>query len=294
MPAGRQEGGHMRILTIGSGLVGSRYAALARDAGHHVIGTTTTPEKVDSLAGVFDEVLVLAGRDADAVHAAAEGCDAIVVTAGPAAARAMTREDRQATYHDVLVRTAQSVVSAPGLPRLVMLSAMSVYGEAANHLDVIDEASPTTGSDDPSPANFLAAEHTYLSAAPERSAILRCADIYGAGDPPIEAKIRMAHELLGGSVPFGGEALFYRVSVDDVAAAIQFVLDHRLSGTFNLTHTEVPPTNRELFDRVGAGLGFGPLEFRDEIASPTRPVSNGRITGLGFSFGHTRVAGLDS
>ncbi len=279
----------MRILCIGSGLVGSRFGALARAAGHTVMGTTTTPEKLETLAGTFDEVALLRGSDRDAVAEAAEGCDAVVVTAGPSAAQAMSREDRQASYHEVLVETARSVASLPGGPRLVMLSALSVYGNAADGLDVIDENSPTTDSDDPSPAMFLAAERTYLDVAEQRTTILRCADIYGADDPPIEAKVRMAHEMLGGSVPFGGEALFYRVSVDDVAAAVVFALEAGLHGTFNLTHGDTPATNRELFDRIGAAQGFDPLDFRDEIAAPSKPISIARLLAAGFDPANTEA-----
>lgn len=273
----------MRVLCIGSGLVGSRFGQMAREAGHTVVGTTTTPEKVDGLAGVFDEVRVLRGADADAVADAAIGCDAVVVTAGPSAAQAMTREDRAASYREILVETARSVVAAPGDPHLVMLSALSVYGDAANHLAVIDEDAPTTDSDDPSPAMFLAAERTYRDSAVGRTTVLRCADIYGAEDPPVEAKVKMAHEMLGGSVPFGGEALFYRVAVADVAAAVLFSLEHDLVGTFNLTHAAVPASNRELFDRVGSSQGFGPLEFRDEIAAPSAPISTERLRAAGFT-----------
>jgi nucleoside-diphosphate-sugar epimerase len=273
----------MRVLCIGSGLVASRFAAIARSQGHHVLGTTTTESKMASLAEVFDGARLLVGSDGPAVAAAAEDCDAVVVTAGPSAQQAMSVEDRAATYEEILVGTARSVVSVPGEPQLVMLSALSVYGHAADHLEVIDEDAPTTDSDDPSPAMFLAAERTYRDAAAARTTILRCADIYGDSDPPIEAKVKMAHEHLGGSVPFGAEALFYRVHVADVAAAVLFALERRLVGTFNLTHSAVPASNRELFDAVGAAQALPGLEFRDEIAAPTRPISVQRLAEAGFT-----------
>ena len=125
----------MRILIVGCGLVGTELARSLRADGHHVIGTTTTAAKVARLSEVCDEVAVLAGGDREKVHAAAAGVDAIVVTAGPAAAQAMTVEQRQRTYRQVLVDTAESVSSVPGTPHLVMLSSLSVYGDAANHLD---------------------------------------------------------------------------------------------------------------------------------------------------------------
>lgn len=273
----------MRILCIGSGLVASRFATIARSHGHHVVGTTTTESKLGLLREVFDEARLLVGSDAAAVAAAAVGCDAVVVTAGPSAQQAMSVQDRAATYEEILVGTARSVVAVPGGPRLVMLSALSVYGHAADDLDLIDEDAPTTDSHDPSPAMFLAAERTYRDAAAGRTTILRCADIYGDSDPPIEVKVKMAHDHLGGSVPFGAEALFYRVHVADVAAAILFALESRVVGTFNLTHSAVPATNKELFDAVGAAQGLPGLEFRNEIAAPTKPISVQRLADAGFA-----------
>ena len=279
----------MRILCIGSGLVATRFAALARAGGHKVIGTTTTASKLESLTEVFDEAALLVGADADAVARAARDCSAVVVTAGPSAQQAMSVEDRAATYEEILVGTARSVTALDGDPHIVMRSALSVYGHAADHLEVIDEDSPVTDSDDPSPAMFLAAERTYRDAAAQRTTILRCADIYGDSDPPIEAKVAMAHQHLNGSVPFGADALFYRVDVADVAGAILHSLQSGLVGTFNLTHAEVPATNRELFDRVGEAQGLPPLEFRDEIAAPSRPISVDRLAETGFTTSATEA-----
>jgi nucleoside-diphosphate-sugar epimerase len=272
----------MDITVIGSGLVGSLLGPRLRADGHHVTGTTTTPARVDGLAEAFDEVRVLVGGDAAAVADALRGRDAVVVTAGPSAARAMTREDRSATYHDVLVATARNVVAATTDAHLVMLSSITVYGSAADHLGRVDEDSPVSTSDDPSPANFLAAESVYRDGAGARSCIFRCADITGEADPSIEEKVDMAHRVLGGSVPFGPDSLFYRVDVTDVVDAVAFALSSRLVGTYNLTHAERPATNRQVFDAIGVRLGHGPLEYRDELSAPAVPVSVERLRAAGF------------
>ncbi len=279
----------MRILIVGCGLVGKELARQLRADGHHVVGTTTTQGKVAALSEVCDEVAVLVGADHAAVHAAAVGADVIVAAAGPAAAQAMTVEQRQRTYRQVLVETAESVSTVPGEPHIIMLSSLSVYGDAANHLDVITEDSPLTTSEDPSPARFQEAERTYRDACGDRLTIFRCADITGGEDPPILDKLRMAHQVLGGSVPFHDEALFYRVHMLDVVDAVKYVIDHKVTGTFNLTHAEVPPQMQPFFDAWCAIDGLPPLTYRNELRAPTKEVSVEAVLASGFRFSHTVV-----
>lgn len=280
----------MNVLILGSGLVGATLAEKLQANGHTAAVTTTTPEKVERLKAVTPNVHVLTGGDREAVAKAAEGVDAIVVTAGPSAQKAMTVEDRAASYHDILVETAKSVVAANDTAHVVFCSSLSVYGDQADHLDVITEDAPRTKDDDPSPVKFQEAEDVYLASG--RASIFRCADIYGGPEIPMEKKVAMAHEHLNGSVPFQGKALFYRVHVEDVAAAIAHVVEGRHLGKFNLTHAEVPPTIREMFDAISQAQGLPNLEYRDELAGPGKPVSVQALLDTGFSFEATEVPEL--
>ena len=272
----------MKVLIIGAGFVGSAVADRLTALGHEVTVTTTTEAKIEGLAERFGNAVILRGNDRDAVHAAVGAAPARGVCAGPAAAQSMTPEGRAKTYREILVDTAENVVSAPGSPYLVALSSLSVYGSAANHLDVVDESAPTTDSADPSPANFLLMEQTYLGAG-DRVAVFRCGDIFGAGDPPIADKVKMAHDYLGGSVPFSGDALLYRLYVEDCADAVVHALEKRLVGVYNLTHAEVGPTNATLFDTLSAQQGLPALEYRNEIEGPTSPISVQKLIDSGFT-----------
>jgi nucleoside-diphosphate-sugar epimerase len=277
----------MRVLILGAGLVGRELASRLTAKGHEVVATTTTPEKVAGLREVAAEVHVLRGVDTDAVAKAAAGADAVVVCVGPDARRAMSAEERRQTYDEVLVQTARSVVAAvPSTARVIALSSLSVYGDAADGLPEVTEEAPLTDADDASPQCFQEMERVYLR---HGAVVLRCADIFGATDLPIAEKVRFAHTVLQGSVPFSGDALFYRVHVDDVLDAIEHALEGDLDGVYNLTHAEVPATNRERFDQISAELGFGPLAYRDELRAPAAPVSVARLAATGFATRHTPV-----
>ncbi|TIC88056.1 NAD(P)-dependent oxidoreductase [Nocardioides sp. GY 10113] len=272
----------MKVLVIGAGLVGTAVAERLIGLGHPVRVTATSEEKVATLRERFGDAAVLRGSDLDTVRAAVDGVDAVVVTAGPSAQGSMTPEGRAATYHDVLVRTAENVVAATGPEvRLVALSSLSVYGDAADHLDEIEESAPVTSSTDPSPANFLLMEKTY-AAAGDRATVFRCGDIFGADDPPIEQKVAMAHQYLGGSVPFSADALLYRLHVEDAADAVVHALEHGVTGLFNLTHEQVGPRNAELFDAISTQQGLPALAYRGEIVAPSRPISVAALAATGF------------
>ena len=113
--------------------------------------------------------------------------------------------------------------------------------------------------------------------------VFRCADIFGGADLPIAQKVQFAHTVLKGSVPFCGDALFYRVHVDDVLGAVEHALTHDLEGVYNLTHADVPATNRARFGAISAELGFEGLTYRDELKAPARPISVERLAQAGFS-----------
>ncbi len=279
----------MKVLVIGCGLVGRELAFQLKVDGHYVIGTTTSIDKVESLEPYCDEIRVLRGGEREKVHAAAEGCDAIAVCAGPNAQQAMTPEQRRSTYHEILVQTAESAASAPIDGPVIALSSLTVYGDAANHLNPIDEDAPLTDSEDASPSSFRAAEEIYRTIAPTRHVVFRCSDITGGEDPPIEDKLKMAHAYFGGRVPFQGEALFYRVHQLDVVRAMKHAIYHAMNGTFNLTHEEPAPQNAQFFNAVCDQEGLPRLTFLDQIKAPGQPVSVQRLLETGFTLEFTQA-----
>ena len=165
----------MRVLVVGVGLVGEMVAKMLVADGHEVIGTTTTPEKVEKLQAVCTDVAVLKGEEQEKIAAAAEGCDAIVMTVSPKFSRTTTPEDRLAEYEKVFERTGKSVTAVH--ERCLFASSFSVYGDGGEGSEPITEESPLSTSQEPSTVYFQAAERLVL--ANGNGCVLRFPDVYG-------------------------------------------------------------------------------------------------------------------
>ena len=102
----------------------------------------------------------------------------------------------------------------------------------------------------------------------------------------------MAHQVLGGSVPFHDEALFYRVHMLDVVRAVKHAIDHDVVGT-------VQPHARGWCRRAwrrtstpSAPSTVCPADLPQRASAPTVPVSVDRLLATGFVFEHTEVESM--
>src|SRR6478735_9160180 len=275
----------MKLLVLGAGNAGLEVAARGKQLGWEVVGTTTTEARVPEIEKIADSAVVLVGSDRHAVAAAAADCDAVLVSVSPPVLRAATAEDRAATYEGVLVESCKSAAAA--CDRVVFMSSISVYGDGTQEPTAfITEDTPLSTSDEPSTVFYAEAERAVL--ANPGGTVLRLPDIYGhPRDIDFTARVKMAHEHMGGSVPFAAEGRLHRVHVADVARALIFVLENNLTGVYNAVPDVVPsPTNGATFDRLADATGLPRLEFRGELATPTQQVSSAKLRAAGFIFEH--------
>lgn len=272
----------MRYVIVGCGNVGMELARRWTARGHAVTGTTTSPGRVGELAEICSDVAVLRGSDEAALVEAVRGADAVVLTVSPRLSRSFDAGRRVAEYADTLAGSARAAAAAH--PRTVFTSSASVYGAGGG--TVIDETGPTTSDEDASPRNFIAAERAVL--ASPRGAVVRIPDVYGhPRDIDYPARVRFAHDHLGGSVPFAADALLYRIDYRDAAAALDFVVSEGMTGVYNaFPDAEVPPTNAAVFGEICKAEGLPELTYRAEIRTPAVPVTSARLRAAGFTFMH--------
>lgn len=114
----------MRVFIAGAnGQVASHLVPLLVKAGHEVVGGVRNPKHLEALEGAGAEgVVVDLEGDAETVHAALEGCDAVVFAAGAGPGSGAARKI------SVDLEGAVKLIEAAeqhGLRRFVMISAMA-------------------------------------------------------------------------------------------------------------------------------------------------------------------------
>lgn len=273
----------MKILILGMGHVGKALAGRLRKGGHYVVGTTTTPGKLESLTGHAHRVCVVRGSDGPAVRAAATGCDAVVVTVAPNVRKTRTREEREAHYREVLLSTCENVAGTAVKP--VFLSSFSVYGDGGEDTAPVTEETPVANQQEPSARYYHLAENAILAAG---GCVLRFPDMYGApGDLSFPQRVRLAHEHFGGKTIFGANALLYAIHFEDVVGAVLHALHENLTGVYNVCDDDcIPATNRQVFDALCDELDLDRLQFLDQVKAPGRKISAGRFYTTGFRVTH--------
>lgn len=275
----------MKLLIIGAGNAGLEVASRAKALGWEVVATTTRESRIAEIEQIADRGVVVLGKDRAGVAAAADGADAILCSVSPPVMAARTAEEREASYQDVLVETCKSAAAAN--PRTVFMSSISVYGDGLQgDGDLITEDTPRSTIDEPSTVYFSAAEDAVL--ANPQGTVLRLADIYGhPRDINFTDRVKLAHQHMGGAVPFAGDGRLHRVHVADVARALIYVLENNLTGVYNCVPDLAPsPTNAEAFNRLADAAGVARLNFRGELKTPMKQVSSAKLRAAGFVFDH--------
>lgn len=274
-----------QVFILGLGHVGKALALSLRSQGIRVVGTTTTPDKVEGLREFADAVHVVRGTDAARIRELGADADAVVTTVAPNVRQARNREEREATYRDALVGSCESAAAANR--RVLFLSSFSVYGDGGPGSEPISEDTPVGNAIEPSARYYSQAEQVVLATG--KSCVLRLPDIYGApGDMSYADRIKLAHEIMGGKGPFSADARLYIIHFLDVVAAAEHALRKNLVGIYNVCDNQtLPRTNAEVFDALCDRQGLKRLEFLGQIKAPTRKISSQKLHDSGYTLRHT-------
>jgi uncharacterized protein (TIGR01777 family) len=287
----------MKVLVSGAtGLVGSHFTRLAQAAGHECVALTRSPRTAEDI-GWDPEQQRLDPRhllDFDAVvHLAGDNIGQGRWTA----AKKRRIRDSRVRGTELLCRTLAQLERRPAT--LVSASAIGYYGDRGD--EVLTEQSPP-GS------GFLAdvCRQWELATQPAADAGIRVVNgrigVVLAADGGALKQMLVPFRLGVGGVIGSGRQVISWISIDDLVAAILFLLQHeQVSQAVNLV-APTPVTNREFTKALGQVLNRPTIvptpafairlalgEMADELLLSSARVLSHKLTAAGFTFQHPDI-----
>lgn len=212
----------MTKLIFGCGYLGSRVAALWRDAGHDVVVVTRSRKRADEFRSngyraivadvtrpetlrdfpTAETVLYAVGYDRSS--AGGPSIDAVYAGGVKNVLDALTRE---------IPSPSPSPTGRGNATRFIYISSTGVYGKGSG--EWIDEATPPDPQREGGKASLAAEQILASHPLPARGVILRLAGIYGPGRVPFLDKLRNAEPI-----PARATGFLNLIHVDDAAAIV--------------------------------------------------------------------------
>ena len=240
------------FITGGTGFVGRHVSQAFLEQGHSVIATGTRPD-----ASVIDHPhFTYLATDMTQVGPWAEAlqdCDIVINLAGRSIFNRWTKAYKQQIYDSRILTTRNLITHWPAKPGMILCSASAVgyYG---------DQGDTQLGEDAPAGKDFLArlavdweAEALRAEAKGARVVIMRFGIVLSPDGGALEKMLPPFKASMGG--PLGnGQQWFPWIHIDDLKAALQYVIEQEaVSGPLNFCAPQ-PVRNRELAQTLGRVL----------------------------------------
>ncbi|WP_239082081.1 NAD-dependent epimerase/dehydratase family protein [Actinoplanes teichomyceticus] len=227
-------------MTGSAGFIGSHLMRHLAASGRHVVGVDRRPAAAGAASGARVRHVVGDLRTLD-LEPLLDGISAVVHLAAIPGVRPSWQEfDSYVECNVLATRRLLEACRATGLPRIVVASSSSVYGDSA-HERMSESQAPAPAS--PYAVTKLAAEQLALAYAQRpgsrlSAVALRFFTVYGPGQRPDMLISRLIDAALNGteiSIYGDGSARRDFVFVDDVVRAIGRAMDTGVgSGVFNV------------------------------------------------------------
>lgn len=263
---------------LGCGYIGSALARLWKKRKVPTTLTTQSPHKLPSLTEIAHKSVLFRSSDLDTLALLLQENDTLVVTIAASSPH---------TYFEAYLQTAQvlrKTALAMNTPRhLLYTSTTSVYGDHGGKW--VEETSPLLATSENGKI-LIETEKTYesLREIGWQVTLFRLGEIYGPGR---ELSKKVEH-LLQHPLPGKGDTYTNMVHQADVAAAIDFAVEQRLEGIFNLVDDD-HMTRKELYQTISHAFRLPPVEWDPSLPSlhsSNKRASNHLLKKEGFTFSH--------
>lgn len=243
---------------IGLGWLGMPLAERLLTLGYQVLGSTTTPDKVDTLRQKGINAIELRLSPApDGDLTTLLDADVLVVNVPPRAGQFGEQ------HHPEQMRLLAEAVRESRVQHVLYVSSTSVYPELNRDVYEEDVQSPAQAA---APA-LATAEQYWLALAPERLVtVIRCAGLMGGSRIP-------GKYVAGRTVDSGTLPVNYLHQVDAVGL-LSAVIEKGIVGTFNAVAPQ-HPSREAVYRQSCAAFGYAEPTF----VEPDKPLPFKRING---------------
>jgi nucleoside-diphosphate-sugar epimerase len=251
----------MRVFVAGaSGAIGTRLVPQLIDAGHEVIGTSTSSKGAERVRAVGATPVVLDLLDSPAVLTAIVGAepDAVVHEATALGDARFSRKFDRTFAQTNRLRTegTDTLLGAAGEAgvRRVVVQSFASYRYAREGGPVKSEDDPLDPTPVPAMRESVAAMRHLEDTVTEAGGIaLRYGAFYGASNDGLIEPVRKRQFPIVGK----GEGLTSFIHLDDAASATVLALERGAAGTYNVVDDEPAPV-REWLPVLAKTLGAKP------------------------------------
>jgi len=270
---------HSPVSILGCGWLGHALALDLIDRGVEVVGSTTTPEKVDALrADGIEPVRLILDPDLSGTDPGSLFQSPVLVLNIPP-----PRTDDVEAVHRRQVDAVQEAAVAGTVEWVLFASSTSVY---PNIEKTVSEADQPPGRPDALPGSrrrsgeaLLTVEKMLLD-APLDTTIVRLGGLYGGGRHP--------GRFLAGRTDVGRpNAPVNLLHRDDAVGVFRTLLEQDVRGEVFNACADRHPSRRAVYTRAAERLGLEPPIFDKEDAATGKTVSNQKIKDrCGYVFRH--------
>lgn len=290
----------MNIAIIGAtGFIGSSLTRRLLVQGFNVTAVSRKAEKVEKLFQGKAESFQWDGKAWEGLLPLVEDADIIVNLAGENISSGRWTDERKSTFRESRVGTGEKISKAieeaskkPSM--LIQASATGIYG-----VNYIGTNTKLPG-DDSYLANLTADWENSVSGVKKagvKIAIIRLGVVLGKGSG-ILGKVITPMKLFAGGHLGNGKQWMSWIHIDDVTGAIEYIIENKLEGEFNLTSPE-PLMQKDFFKILGKTISrpswlhvpsfvlklmFG--KMADETILASQRVMPDRLLEAGFSFSY--------
>ncbi|WP_039359265.1 SDR family oxidoreductase [Candidatus Protochlamydia amoebophila] len=262
----------MRIGILGCGYVGQAAAVFWKNQSHFLTVTTRQIEKINFLQTFAHQVHQLTD---DNILPFLANQDILLVSVAAASSR-----DYQNTYLETAQRIIELLPQTPSLKQIIYTGSTSVYGDfQGNWVDENTLLNPLNEQ-----SYCLSQTEQFFLKAPSsvNVTIFRLGEIYGPGRWITDRVIRMHQH----SFPGTGNQLTNVIHLTDIVRALDFALQNKLHGIFNLCNDFHIP--RKLFyEQLLQSAHLPSIQWdanKPSLHGGNKKVSSLKLKKLGFSF----------